>query len=92
MMLELLGLALVLDGLILNPPVGFHQLLPLEPRRVAHLLLASPWSCPQLPVPLIQLGQLVLVAVVVLDPVDPPMPEVLQLVTPQALETRHDNS
>ena len=83
-------LALVLGDWILNPPVGFHLL---EPRRVAHLLLASPWNCPQLLVPSILLGQLVfVVVVVVLDLVDPPMPVVPQPVTRQVLETRHDNS
>ena len=63
-------LVLVLGGLILNPPMGFHRLFLLEPRRVAHLLLASPWSCPQLLVLLIPLDQLVLVVAVVPDPVD----------------------
>ena len=85
-------LALVLDDLTRNPPVGFHRLFLLEPRRVTHLLLASPWSCPQLLVPWILLVQLVLVVVAVPDPVDPPLPVVPQPVTRRVLETRHDSS
>ena len=82
------GLALVLDGLILNPPVEPLLLFPLEPRRVVCLQLFSPWSYLQLPVPLILLVLLVLVEVVLADP---PKPEALP-VPLQALETRHDDS
>ena len=78
MRLVLHELALVLDDLTRNPPVGSLQLFPLEPRRVVYLQLALPWSYPQLPVLLILLELLVLDDVVVL--VDPPRPEVLQLV------------
>ena len=90
MRLVLRELALVLDDLTRNLPVGSLQFFLLEPRRVVYLLLVSPWSYPQLPVPLILLGQLVLDDVVVLA--DPPGPEVLLLVLLQVLVTRHDNS
>ena len=90
MMLVLRELALVLDDLTQNPPVEPPQPFQLGPRRVVYLLLVSPWSCPQFPVPLILLGQLVLDDVVVL--VEPPRPEVLLLVPLQVLMTRHDNS
>ena len=89
MMLVLHELALVLDDLTWNPPVGSLQFFLLEPRRVVYLLLVSPWSYPQLLVLLILLGQLVLDDVVVL--VDPPRPEVLP-VPLQASVTRHDDS
>ena len=87
MRLELHELALVLDDLIRNPPVG--PLLPflLGPQRVVCLQPALPWSCPQLPVLLTLLEQLVLVVVLV----DPPRLEAL-LVPLQASVTRHDNS
>ena len=89
MRLVLHELALVLDGLRRNPPVEPLQLFLLEPRRVVCLQLASPWSCPQLLVPLTLLELLVLVDVVLADP---PRPKVLQLVPLQVLVTRHDGS
>ena len=88
MRLVLHELALVLDGLTLNPPVEPLLLFPLEPRRVVCLQLSSPWSYLQLPVPLTLLGLLVLVDVVLADP---PRPEALP-VPLQALVTRHDDS
>ena len=87
MRLVLYELALVLDGLIQNPPVEPLLLFPPEPWRVVCLQLASPWSCPQLPVPLILLEQLVLAVVLA----DPPRPEALP-VPLQASVTRHDDS
>ena len=89
MRLVLLELALVLDGLIRNPPVEPPQLFPLEPRRVVYLQLALPWSYPQLLVLLTLLELLVLVDVVVLA--DPPRPEALPVLL-QVLVTRHDDS
>ena len=88
MRLVLHELALVLDGLIRNPPVGPLLLFPLEPRRVVCLQISSPWSYLRLPVPLTLLGLLVLVGVVLADP---PRPEALP-VPLQALVTRHDGS
>ena len=88
MRLVLHELALVLDGLILNPPVEPLLLFPLEPRQVVCLQLFLPWSYLQLPVPLTQLGLLVLVDVVLADP---PRPEALPAPL-QALVTRHDDS
>ena len=88
MMLVLRELALVLDDLTRNPPMGFPQLFLLEPRRVVYLLLVSLWSYPQLPVLLTLLGLLVLVDVVLADP---PRPVALP-VPLQALVTRHDGS
>ena len=88
MRLVLRELALVLDGLILNPPVEPLLLFPLEPRRVAYLQLYLPWSYLLLPVPLTQLVLLVLVGGVLADP---PRPEALP-VPLQALVTRHDDS
>ena len=88
MRLVLHELALALDGLIRNPPVGPLLLFPLEPRRVVCLQLFSPWSYLQLPVPLTLLGLLVLVDVVLADP---PRPEALP-VPLLALVTRHDDS
>ena len=90
MRLVLHELALALDGLIRNPPVGPLLLFPLEPRRVVCLQLVLPSSYLQLPGPLILLVQLVLDEVATLA--DPPRPEVLQLEPPQVLVTRHDNS
>ena len=77
MRLVLHELALVLDGLIWNPPVEPPQLFPLELRRVVYLQLALPWSYPQLLALLTLLELLVLVDVVLADP---PKPEVLLLV------------
>ena len=88
MRLVLHELALVLAGLILNPPVGPLLLFPPELRRVVCLQLSSPWSYAQLPVPLTLLGLLVLVGVVLADP---PRPVALP-VPLQALVTRHDDS
>ena len=80
--------ALVLAGLIRNPPVEPLQLFPPELGRVVCLQLFLPWSYLQLPAPLTQLGLLVLVDVVFADP---PRPEALP-VPLQALVTRHDDS
>ena len=88
MRLVLHELALALDGLIRNPPVGPLLLFPLEPRRVVCSQLSSPWSYLQLPVPLTLLGLLVSVGGVLADP---PRPEALP-VPLQALVTRHDDS
>ena len=87
MRLVLHELSLVLAGLIRNPPVEPLQLFPLELGRVVCLQLFLPWSYLQLPVPLTQLGLLVLVDVVLADP---PRPEALP-VPLQALVTRHDD-
>ena len=89
MRLVLRELALVLDDLTRNPPVGSPQLFLLEPRWVVYLLLVSPWSYPQLLVLLTLLELLVLVDVVLADP---PRPKVLLLVPLQVLVTHHDNS
>ena len=88
MRLVLHELALVLAGLILNPPVGPLLLFPLEPQRVVCLQLSSPWSYLQLPAPLTLLGLLVLVDVVLVDPPRPEAPPVPL----QALATHHDDS
>ena len=88
MRLVLHELALVLDGLTRNPPVEPLQLFPLELGRVVCLQLFLPWSYLQLPVPLTQLGLLVLVDAVLADP---PRPEALP-VPLQALETSHGGS
>ena len=87
MRLVLYELALVLAGLIWNPPVEPLLLFPLEPQRVLCLQLASPWNCPQLHVLLTLLEQLVLAVVLA----DPPRPEALP-VPLQASVTRHDDS
>ena len=88
MRLVLHELALVLAGLIRNPPVRPLLLFPLEPRRVACLQLSSPWSYLQLPVPLTLLGLRVLVGGVLADP-----PRLEGLPVPlQALVTRHGDS
>ena len=88
MRLVLHVLALVLAGLILNPPEEPLLFFPLELWRVLCLQLFLPWSYPQSPVLLTLLGPLVLVDVVLADP---PRPEDLP-VPLQALETRHDDS
>ena len=88
MRLVLHELALVLAGLILNPPEEPLLLFPLELWRVLCLQLFLPWSYPQLPVLLTQLGLLVLVDVALADP---PRPEGLPVLL-QALETRHGDS
>ena len=88
MRLVLHELALVLAGLIRNPPVEPLQLFPPELGRVVCLQLFLPWSYLQLPVPLTRLGLLVLVDAVLADP---PRPEALP-VPLQALETRHGGS
>ena len=90
MRLVLPELALVLDGLIQNPPVEPPQPSLLEPRRVVCLQLVLPWSYPQLPELLILLVQRVVDDVAALA--DPPRPEVLQLEPPQVLVTHHDDS
>ena len=88
MRLVLHVLALVLAGLIPNPPEEPLLPFPLELWRVLCLQLFLPWSYPQLPVPLTLLGLLVLVDVVLADPSRPEALPVPLL----ALVTRHDDS
>ena len=88
MRLVLHELALVLAGLIRNPPEEPLLLFPLELWRVLCLQLFLPWSYPQLPVLLTLLGPLVLVGAVLADP---PRPEDFPAPL-QASETRHGGS
>ena len=88
MKLVLHVLALVLAGLILNPPEEPLLFFPLGLRRVLCSQLFLPWSYPQLPVLLTLLGPLVLVGVVLADP---PRPEDFPAPL-QASGTRHGDS